>query len=170
MSAAFSLEQVRVTVPCQASWVAMRGDDRVRYCGRCEQHVYNLSGMSRADAEALLRQREGRLCVRYYRRPDGTVLTKNCQAFAATRRWVAAGIGLAGAMLVGLLAVFFTSPAGATGRIAPAWAHEVEPFRTILEWIEPQPMVMGAICPPLAPAPGGGVPPGPDAPDAPDEG
>jgi hypothetical protein len=165
MSAAFSLEQVRVTVPCQASWVAMRGDDRVRYCGRCEQHVYNLSGMSRADAEALLRQREGRLCVRYYRRPDGTVLTKNCQAFAAARRRVAAGVGLAGALFLTVVAFFLATPRG-SGRIAPAWAHEVEPFRTILQWMDPGPTLMGE-CPPMPifPPPGGGVEAVPDTPD-----
>lgn len=34
--------------------------------------------MSKEEAEALLVYREGRLCVRYYRRADGSILTKNC--------------------------------------------------------------------------------------------
>ncbi|HEX8149230.1 MAG TPA: hypothetical protein VF591_18760 [Pyrinomonadaceae bacterium] len=72
------LEHVRVAAPCPADWGKMVGDERVRYCDRCSLHVYNLSGMTRREAEALVTNAEGRLCVRYYRRPDGTILTRNC--------------------------------------------------------------------------------------------
>ncbi|HXO37362.1 MAG TPA: hypothetical protein VN872_01925 [Candidatus Acidoferrum sp.] len=34
--------------------------------------------MSTREAEALVSHREGRLCVRFYRRKDGTMLTQNC--------------------------------------------------------------------------------------------
>jgi hypothetical protein len=56
----------------------MIGTDRKRYCGECKLNVYNISGMTRPEAEQLLTQSEGRLCVRYYRRADGTILTKDC--------------------------------------------------------------------------------------------
>jgi hypothetical protein len=56
----------------------MLGDERKRFCGECKLNVYNLSGMTQYDAENLLRNSEGRLCVRYFERPDGTVLTQNC--------------------------------------------------------------------------------------------
>jgi hypothetical protein len=56
----------------------MRGNERVRFCGECCMNVYNLSNMSKKDAEALILNAEGRLCVRYYNRADGTVLTNNC--------------------------------------------------------------------------------------------
>lgn len=56
----------------------MSGDDRVRYCGECRLNVYNLSGMSRRDATELIQLVEGRLCVRFYRRKDGTLLTSDC--------------------------------------------------------------------------------------------
>src|ERR1041384_8135111 len=72
------LEGVRVAAPCKADWGRMVGDERVRYCGQCSLHVYNLSGMTRREAEALVTSSEGRLCVRYYRRADGTILTRNC--------------------------------------------------------------------------------------------
>jgi hypothetical protein len=42
--ATVSLEMVRVASPCTADWDATHGDDRVRYCGQCNLHVYNLSG------------------------------------------------------------------------------------------------------------------------------
>ena len=41
------LEDVRVASPCNASWDAMKGDDRVRFCGECQKNVYNLSAMTR---------------------------------------------------------------------------------------------------------------------------
>ena len=46
------LEQVRVAAPCPADWGKMVGDERMRYCDRCSLHVYNLSGMTRREAEA----------------------------------------------------------------------------------------------------------------------
>ena len=72
------LEHVKVAAPCPADWERMVGDERARYCDRCSLHVYNLSGMTRREAEALVASAEGRLCVRFYRRPDGTILTRNC--------------------------------------------------------------------------------------------
>lgn len=74
------LDHVRVAAPCRADWDQMLGDERVRFCGQCSLNVYNLSGMSKQEAEALLSKTEGRLCVRYYRRADGTILTQNCPA------------------------------------------------------------------------------------------
>ena len=37
------LDNIRVATPCSADWNAMTGDDRVRACGSCKKHVYNLS-------------------------------------------------------------------------------------------------------------------------------
>jgi hypothetical protein len=56
----------------------MLGTERVRFCGECSLNVYNLSAMTKSEAERLISQTEGRLCIRYYRRGDGTILTKNC--------------------------------------------------------------------------------------------
>jgi hypothetical protein len=81
------LEHVKVAAPCPADWEKMVGDERARYCDRCSLHVYNLSGMTRREAEALVTSAEGRLCVRFYRRPDGTILTRNCPVgLSALRR------------------------------------------------------------------------------------
>jgi hypothetical protein len=52
--------------------------ERIRHCSQCQLNVYNLSAMTRAEAEALVGRAEGRLCVRFYRRADGTILTQNC--------------------------------------------------------------------------------------------
>lgn len=81
------LDQVRVASPCSASWDDMVGDERVRFCKSCEKNVFNLSAMSREEAEALLRQRLGsELCVRFYQRADGTILTEDCPAGVRRKR------------------------------------------------------------------------------------
>jgi hypothetical protein len=72
-----ALEDIRVASPCSADWSAMPGDDQVRTCGDCKKRVYNLSTMTRAEAEALIASRENP-CVRLYRRRDGTVVTADC--------------------------------------------------------------------------------------------
>jgi len=56
----------------------MTGDDRVRFCDHCQLNVYNISELSRIEAEKLIASTEGRLCARLFRRADGTVLTQDC--------------------------------------------------------------------------------------------
>src|SRR6185295_20296667 len=73
-----TLNDVRVAAPCSADWDGMFGDERVRFCGQCQLNVYNLSEMSKLDAEQLISRTEGRLCVRYYQRRDGSIITRNC--------------------------------------------------------------------------------------------
>jgi hypothetical protein len=72
------LDNLRIASPCTENWESMPGDARVRHCGSCSQNVYNLSEMTRDEAEALLRETAGNLCARYYRRHDGTVMTADC--------------------------------------------------------------------------------------------
>jgi hypothetical protein len=94
------LDRARVAAPCSADWDTMVGDARVRFCGACEKNVYNLSAMSRAEAESFVRLREGGVCVRYYRRADGTVLTADCPVGARDRRRRLAVAGAIGSGLV----------------------------------------------------------------------
>ncbi|MCU1265674.1 MAG: hypothetical protein JWM21_1992 [Acidobacteria bacterium] len=72
------LQNVHVAAPCSADWEQMHGNERARFCGQCNLNVYNLSSMTRSDAEHLIASNEGRLCVRFYRRADGSILTRNC--------------------------------------------------------------------------------------------
>lgn len=72
------LENIKVASPCSADWNEMIGDNRKRFCGECKLNVYNLSGMTKPEAEELISNAEGRLCVRFYKREDGTILTEDC--------------------------------------------------------------------------------------------
>lgn len=89
------LSRVEVAAPCPADWASMVGDDRTRFCPSCEKNVYNLSAMTAQEAEQLIREKEGNLCVRYFQRKDGTVLTSDCPVGVRrrrVRRSVAAGV------------------------------------------------------------------------------
>lgn len=104
------LEDIRIASPCSANWDDMYGNDRMRFCGDCRLNVYNLSGMSREEAEDLVANAESRLCVRYYRRHDGTIITENCpvgwaRVKARAKVYVTAAFSLVLAMLGGLFAV-----------------------------------------------------------------
>ncbi len=72
------LNNIQIASPCPADWNEMYGDDRKRFCGDCKLNVYNLSGMTKDEAESLVMNAEGRLCVRFYRRADGSVITQDC--------------------------------------------------------------------------------------------
>jgi hypothetical protein len=99
------LDNIRVASPCRADWNEMRGDERKRFCSECSLNVYNLSGMTRDEAENLLLTSEGRVCVRFYRRRDGTILTKDCPVgWQAVRRRVSR----AATAVVSLCAGIFT--------------------------------------------------------------
>jgi hypothetical protein len=138
------LDNIRVASPCSASWEAMRGDERVRFCGACQKSVYNLSGMTRAEAERLVRETEGRLCVRFYRRRDGTVLTSDCPVGRGrARRWLAMHIGGLAALLGGLLALLQPLVgSGWLGGLRQSPVCRVEPLRRVVEWLDPAPRVM----------------------------
>lgn len=72
------LDRLRIASPCSVGWERMVGDDRVRFCNQCDLNVYNISNMTRKQVEALVLSTEGRLCVRLYKRTDGTVITQDC--------------------------------------------------------------------------------------------
>lgn len=97
-----TLELIQIASPCMSDWQAMVGDERARHCRECNLQVYNLSDMTREEAETFLAQAEGRVCVRLFRRADGTVITRDCPVGLAAVRakfvrvsWAAVGLLLA---------------------------------------------------------------------------
>jgi hypothetical protein len=149
------LDQIDVASPCTASWDEMSGTDQVRFCSHCRLNVYNLSEMPREQAENLVRSREGRLCVRFYRRHDGTVLTRDCPVgIRALKqrlvRGVAALAGLVVAMISGtLLGNIFTrhKPAGYQSP-AQVMSHWADPWSRI-DVLTGDTAVMGGCPPPV---------------------
>ena len=151
------LEVLRIETPCPADWAAMVGDDRRRFCQGCKKHVHDLSAMPRAEAERLVCESAGDLCIRMTLEADGRVVTVDYESAAAGHRrgwryWT--GVGLAGALVAGLL---------------HGWHARVTTSTVMMGG----PMPVGRatlgvmICPPIAPA---GTPVVPAADDRPQDG
>jgi hypothetical protein len=79
------LSEIQVASPCAADWNQMTGDDFVRFCGECSKNVYNLSALTAEEAIDLIREHEGNLCGRFFRRADGNVLTGDCPVGVESR-------------------------------------------------------------------------------------
>jgi len=122
-----TLDQLEVASPCTQSWDAMTGDEKRRFCGECRLHVHNLSAMSRGEAEDLLGNAEGRVCVRFYRRPDGTVLTQDCLPVRVKLRRRLRRLRIAAAALFGFLGPLGLAACGDGGESVGRTAPEIAP-------------------------------------------
>jgi hypothetical protein len=124
--------RLKVASPCSASWDKMKGDDAVRFCGLCKENVYQISNMSTDEVERMILEaggekrfleptaKERKICVRFYQRADGTLLTKDCSVGLRKRRRkmavLATGAGVASALGLAL-----SSPASPTNtQVTPA--------------------------------------------------
>jgi hypothetical protein len=170
MSTRLSLDTISVASPCTVSWDAMRGDGRVRFCTQCNQKVYNLSEMPHKQAEALLRQSEGKMCARFYRRRDGTVMTADCPiGLRAIRRrltLVIGGVAAAWLFVAGAGLSLGGVVLGIRAQNAPPVAPPKPGFiQALQDFIyPPQTGIMGDICPTnVPPPPPTNVPPPPPA-------
>jgi hypothetical protein len=134
------LDNIRVASPCSADWAQMTGDDRVRACGSCQKDVYNLSELTRDEAEALLREKHGDLCGRYFQRKDGTILLKDCE-IGVSRNRKRRVIAAAGVALLSSAGALFA----ARGR-----GHE-EPLQAIAGRIIEEPMIEVSVEEPASP-------------------
>ncbi len=111
------LDNIRIAQPCKADWDSMKGNDRVRHCAECNLNVYNLSEMTKDEAEQLVLHTEGRLCVRFFRRRDGRVLTSDCPVGVRALRYRFLLLGGGPAIAAGLLLIYFQSFESAQGKM-----------------------------------------------------
>ncbi|RYX83139.1 hypothetical protein EON83_16455, partial [bacterium] len=152
---AIALESVQVASPCHADWNAMHGDERSRFCPSCAKNVYNLSAMTRPEAELLLQEKEGRLCVRFYVREDGTMLTQDCPVGAAALKQRSPSFALwAGVASVFVLVGALLSPSLVTGVNAqPESPSHETPSQTVAPVVETPVVVGEPMMGDVAPAP-----------------
>ena len=124
------LDNLQVAAPCHADWEKMRplhSSSAVRHCQSCNKNVYNVSLISRAEAEDLLLKHEGKLCVRFARRADGTLVTGDCPAGRSIKK------RRRGWALAALLAAFIPSPVSALLKRASAATLRTVPAISALE-------------------------------------
>lgn len=153
------LDTVQIARPCPADWNAMnsvpgQARARVRHCEDCSLRVYNLSALKRAEAEELLRSSEGRLCIRLYRREDGTVLTTDCSFFRRVADTSAAGARRAAWLATCGLAALMGSAVWASSLIRDPGGNgprpsivqsgldrlaQIRPIDRFISWLSPSP-------------------------------
>lgn len=135
------INSLTIAAPCPVSWQSMDGDERVRHCGHCKLNVYNISEMSSKEASALIRDREGeRLCIRLYRRLDGTVITNNCPVGL---RWLRRAAQISAvAAVAAIVWLGFMDGASAQGLVGAPADPGMRVMGTRLEGI-PKPHVAG---------------------------
>jgi len=158
----FNLDEVHVAAPCSADWDTMTGDGRARFCGLCKKNVYNLSDMSRTEAEALILNTKGRICGQFYRRPDGTILTDNCpvglRAIRNRMRWAAVAATAAFVALGAFAGLRSAKAAGVSVREVQPFKtmQTVQPVKALVDWLDPvlvapvpvPQMIRGEVCVP----------------------
>ncbi|MFS8067956.1 MAG: hypothetical protein ACMG6S_16505 [Byssovorax sp.] len=136
------LDSVQIASPCTASWDEMIGDDRARFCTHCQKDVFNLSALPREEAETFLRARTAEVCVRLYKRTDGTVLTSDCPVGVKRKRRRKAVVAAVGG---GLLAAGALLQMASRARRADVVMGEM--------MVEPCPVMGGTGAVPEAPPP-----------------
>lgn len=153
------LDNLSIATPCRARWSRMElvEGDRVRFCRTCEKNVYNITLMSRAEAEALLLTHEGNLCVNFARRADGTILTNDCPIGKIGKRDKAGALSVFFAVLL----ILIPSPVGRgikhlsafALRTVPAFSavQQTGPLKTFFTWLDEEPKYQTLIkgCPAL---------------------
>ena len=139
------LNHVQVAAPCKSDWDQMIGSEQMRFCGQCNLNVYNLSGMTRDDAESLIARNEGRLCVRFYRRADGSIITRDCpvglRAIHERVSYWTKAIGAAALTFLATIGFYRVVPG--TGLFTPHMTMGV--MRSPVEQVE---LIQGGIAPP----------------------
>ncbi len=67
---------LEISSPCNVDWDEMIGDERERFCNKCELNVYNVSAMSNKEAiEFLQNQNKENLCINYFKDKSGRIIT-----------------------------------------------------------------------------------------------
>lgn len=153
------LSNVRIASPCTADWAGMVGDEKKRHCAQCDLDVFNFSAMSAEEAAALAeRAADGRVCARFYRRADGTMLLADCPVgIAALRKRLRAGVARAAGAAIVLVAASLAFATGKNRLDPSARVRRMQPFAWLVEKLNPSAAqiavpVMGEICVPVPPA------------------
>ena len=138
------LDNIKIASPCSADWNEMIGDSRKRFCGQCNLNVFNLSAMSRTEAEELIINSEGRLCVRMYQRQDGTVITQDCPVgWQAVKRRLSRASAAIASLIIGVFASL-----GLTAAVSQASVGKKLRFLPVLSTPTPTPEhLMGGVAP-----------------------
>lgn len=119
---------LQIASPCNESWKDMTGDERSRLCAKCNTRVYSLTTLTTDEVRKLVSEIEGKVCLQFWTRHDGTVITRDCpDGLARIRRRLIAGWAIAAALALAVAAGLlreFGFWGGATKLVA--WSAQLE--------------------------------------------
>jgi len=93
MSKKSFIDSIEVKNACSEDWNEMTGNDTARFCGHCDFNVHNVSALTRKQAMRLVRDSNGRICVRYVKNPVDNKPVFADKLYQITRRaGIAAGV------------------------------------------------------------------------------
>lgn len=153
----------KLSFTCPMKWDELRGDERARFCEKCQRSVINLTHLTEAQRTALLAAPHSeRLCVAYRQR---LVAATPRSSPSRRHRWAARAATLG----LGAAAVFVAAFAASTHRPSRTAVPRPDPREVVMEcyysarekvedWVEdvrvyfggtprPRPMMMGMVCP-----------------------
>lgn len=146
------LSQTQVASPCSADWNEMAGDEFSRFCDHCSKNVYNLSALTAEAAINLIREKEGNLCGRFFRRADGTMLTADCPIGLHHRLRRKRKLAVLAASVFGLFGFSgcakFDDASNSTTAEPPAQQAGSNQQQQPVNVVQPMPAVAGGICAP----------------------
>lgn len=124
-----------IAAPCSEKWEDMTGDDRARLCAKCDLHVVNTFMLTDEEVLAALEKvhKGERICMRIYKRKDGTFMTRNCPVGIQKIRermfkaavWMASGLSLLLSLAANALPAGSTKPGTSTAKKKPVWHSKV---------------------------------------------
>jgi hypothetical protein len=135
---------VKVASPCAASWDAMSGNEQARFCRQCAEYVYNFSEMTEDEIAALIKEKEGKVCVRLFLRSDGTMMTADCPVGIRADRSSAILRGMTAAVVLTLLNLLL--PFGALDTMESV-GGTFNPIKRVRQWLLAPRCVMGKMAP-----------------------
>lgn len=128
------MRHAQIAEPCTANWDEMTGDEKTRFCAQCRLNVHNARMMTDEEVlEKLMMTASGeRVCMRIYRRADGTFLTQNCpvglrklqERMRRAAAFLASGLSLLLSLAAGAQAQNNSSKGNTEGK-KPVWHAQV---------------------------------------------
>ncbi len=146
------IDNLILSFSCPIDWNSMDGDDRERFCMQCSKTVFNISDLSKKEANEYLQKRSKTShCVKFYLRSDGTITTDECPRIL---RPVRNTVFLLARVVAGIISILFYSELNSKPTIANEEAavsskrkSATSLFKQQIHLDIRQKMVFGQVCP-----------------------
>ena len=132
-----SVESKKAKLACPWTWSETDSPERVRYCDRCKNPVYNFAGIEMPEAESIVYTRENIEHPHLLKRDDGKYMTRECPQ-AVKRRKDTIVLSLVGVVVAaGIITVLMMLPPPPKPVAETHPTHQAEPETPVNVMAEP---------------------------------